>query len=411
MKLSLRTAHGRPTRPALAGLALLGLALPGEAQESWLVRAERIHTAAGDPIDGGVVVIADGKIRAVGPGSGRGDDVIECAAVTPGLIDLSPDINTGLFGVEQSTETPVELNALDGIDPWSTGFARALEGGVTSVLLTAPDLAVIAGLGGVVKTAGDDRAARVVAREAVLRGALGSLPSVGNIPPRGTPPRSFYYRRPNTRMGVEWTLRKAFYDARADVGSQGDPVTASRNAILRRCLAGELPLSVLAWTTQDIRTAVYLKEEFSIPRMFVASAAEAWKEPELLVRSGMGVVLPPWNFSGRTTDRAFHALDTAAKLHALGVPVALSGSLDDRSYGLARQPGFAMRGGLSADAALRAVTIVPARLAGVDGRLGSLEVGKDADLVLWSGPPFEPTSRILAVFVDGKLLVDNRQTN
>ena len=70
-----------------------------------------------------------------------------------------------------------------------------------------------------------------------------------------------------------------------------------------------------------------------------------------------------------------------------------------------------MRGGLSFDAALEAVTIVPARLAGVDDRIGSLEVGKDADLVLWSGPPFEPSSRIVGVLLDGRLVVDPRDKN
>jgi imidazolonepropionase-like amidohydrolase len=241
---------------------------------------------------------------------------------------------------------------------------------------------------------------------------MGSEPSDGNQPPRGTSPRSIYYRRPTTRMGVEWVLRNAFHQARVGAGATSANGPSPDEQVLRGVLAGEIPLSLQAWTTQDIRTAVFLKEEFGIPRLFVDAAAEAWKEPELLVRSGTGVVLPPWDFGGRTGDGAFYALDTAAKLHALGVPVALSGhGRANPAYRLARQPGYAMRGGLPFEAALAAVTIVPARLAGVDDRVGSIEVGKDADLVLWSGTPFEPTSRIVAVFVNGKLLVDHRQSN
>ena len=90
---------------------------------------------------------------------------------------------------------------------------------------------------------------------------------------------------------------------------------------------------------------------------------------------------------------------------------ALSGQgTSDRGERLAYQPGLAMRGGLSFDAALAAVTITPARMAGVDDRIGSLEVGKDADFVLWSGEPFQPTSRILGVVLNGELVVDNRST-
>jgi imidazolonepropionase-like amidohydrolase len=76
---------------------------------------------------------------------------------------------------------------------------------------------------------------------------------------------------------------------------------------------------------------------------------------------------------------------------------------------LARQAGFAMRGGLPFEAALAAVTINPARMVGVDDRVGSLEVGKDADLVLWSGTPFEPSSQILGVLLNGELVVDPRE--
>ena len=75
---------------------------------------------------------------------------------------------------------------------------------------------------------------------------------------------------------------------------------------------------------------------------------------------------------------------------------------------LGRQAGFAMRGGLPFDAALAAVTINPARMMGVDDRVGSIEVGKDADLVLWNGTPFEPTSAIIGVLLDGVLVVDPR---
>jgi len=189
---------------------------------------------------------------------------------------------------------------------------------------------------------------------------------------------------------------------------------AAQQQVLRRVLAGELPLAIQAKATQDVRTAIYLKEEFKIPRLILDYAIEAWREPELLKRSGVAVVLPPFPPGGRyadgfVNDSYFQPLDAAKTLHDLGVPFALSGH-DARTVGarLSDQAGLAQRGGLSFDDALAAVTLVPARLVGVEKRVGSLEVGKDADLVLWSGKPFEPTSRVIGVLLEGELVLDPR---
>ncbi len=403
------------SRAHLALLALAGLSVPAAAGDL-LVTAKTIYTASGEALENAFVSIAAGKIAALGPGrGGGGDEALTVEAVTPGLIDLSVRIDTGEYSVEQSTETAIELDVLDSLDLFSYRWDRELRSGVTTVLVMPLDNDVLGGLGAVLKTGGpEELEARLVKRGAVLRGSLGGQPSRGNFPPRGSPPSTFYARRPTTRMGVEWVFRKAYYDALAAAerpAGADAPADAERHAILQRTLQGELPLAVQAWATQDIRTAVYLKEEFGIRRMFVDAAAEAWREPDLLVRSGMGVVLPPHTFQGRTgTDGSFFALDTAAKLHELGVQVALSGhGSRDVGMRLARQAGLAMRGGLSFEAALAAVTLVPARLVGVDDRVGSLEVGKDADLVLWNGKPFEATSRIVGVILGGELVVDPRE--
>ncbi len=384
--------------------------------DDWIIRAETVYTAAGAPIAGGHVGVVDGKIVSVGSGRGSGGEVLEVAAVTPGLIDLSVRIGTRDYSVEQSTETPIELSVADALDLYSYRWQRELESGVTAVLATPFDNAVLGGFGVVLKTGGPTSLeGRLVKDQAVLRGSMGGQPSQGNFPPRGLPPVTFYARRPTTRMGVEWVFRKTYYDALAVAksGAEVDERAAERNAILQRTLRGDLPVAVQAWATQDVRTAVYLKEEFGIPNMFVDAAAEAWREPDLLVRSGMGVVLPPHAFAGRTgDDGAFFAWNTAALLHEAGVPIALSGhgsaDIGDR---LARQPAWAMRGGLPFEAALAAVTIQPARMVGVDDRIGSIETGKDADLVLWSGEPFALTSKIVGVLLNGLLIVDPRPSD
>jgi imidazolonepropionase-like amidohydrolase len=299
------------------------------------------------------------------------------------------------------------MNVGDSLDLFSYRWERELRSGVTTVLANPDDRAVLGGLGVVLKTGGAPTlAARILKDEAVLRSSMGSEPSSGNRAPRGTRPSSFYFRRPTTRMGVEWVFRKTFYDAIA--ARRDKDLRTEETAILERVLKGELPVACQAWATQDVRTAVYLKEEFNIPNMFVDAAAEAWREPDLLVRSGMGVVLPPFRFSGRPgRDDAFYAYNTAATLHEAGVTIALSGhGSSDPASRLNKQPGYAMRGGLPFEAALAAVTINPARMVGIDDRVGSIEVGKDADLVLWSGTPFEPTSRVIGVLLNGELVHD-----
>lgn len=391
-------------------LAFVALAGPNLAQD-WVIAADTVHTAAGDAISGGVVKVSDGKIKAVSSGRG-GANALRCAAVTPGLIDLSVRIDTGSYSVEQEDETPIGMNVGDSLDLFSYRWERELRNGVTSVLANPDDKAVLGGLGVVLKTGGAPTlSARILKDGAVLRSSMGSEPSSGNRTPRGSQPSSFYFRRPTTRMGVEWVFRKTFYDA---IASRRDKdLRTGETAILERVLKGELPVACQAWATQDVRTAVYLKEEFNIPHMFVDAAAEAWREPDLLVRSGMGVVLPPFRFSGRPgVDDAFYAYNTAATLHEAGVTLALSGhGSSDPASRLNKQPGYAMRGGLPFEAALAAVTINPARMVGIDDRVGSIEVGKDADLVLWSGTPFEPTSRVIGVLLDGVLVHDQISRN
>lgn len=395
----------------LAVAALPAVLTP--AADGWTIRANVVYPVSGAPIENGVVRVDEKKIAAVGKGGGGGE-VLECAAVTPGLIDLSVQIDTGHLSVEQSTETALRFSVGDALDLFSHEWERELMSGVTTALASPAGYDVIGGFGVVLKTGGAPTlAARALRGEAVLCGAVGSQPSSGNNAPRFVEPQSFYYRRPTTRMGVEWVFRDAFYDAIQGEGGD-DPARAAEHQVLRRVLGGELPLVIQAKATQDVRTAIYLKEEFGIPRVILDHAIEAWREPQLLARSGVAVVLPPFTPSGRhpdgfVNDSYFQPLDAAKRLHDLGVPFALSGH-NARTVGarLADQAGLAQRGGLSFEAALAAVTLVPARLVGVEARVGSLEVGKDADLVLWSGKPFEPTSRVIGVLLEGELVLDPR---
>jgi len=385
----------------------------GEAvvdSQSLTVYADVVYTSTGERIENGGVTVSDGRIRAVGAMRAP-KDALHVAAITAGMIDLSGHVTTG-GSVEESREVTPEIRVAGTLDPFSISWARQLRSGVTTVLVSPDDRNVIGGLAVALKTGGEKSIeARTVKADAALRGAFGSEPSRGNHPAYGRP-TDFYSRRPTTRMGVEWEWRKAMYDA---VAASKDPArTFPGSDELMRALKGELVVVAQAWATQDIRTAIFLVEEMAQQveggvRLVLDAGAETWKEPDLLKRSKAAVILPPFAHAGRTTDGAFMAWNVARRLQDLGVTIALSShdALDDGAR-LAMQGAYARRGGLTLDEALAAVTINPARMIGIDDRVGSIEIGKDGDLCLWSGEPFQATSRVVGVVLDGELVVDPR---
>ncbi len=389
------------------------------AQESAsaTIFAERVYLAPGKVVEHGVLHVSGVKLAAIeGREPANGEEGLHVKAVTAGMIDASVRITNGLASVEQATEVQPDRRVADSLDPFDPRWKRVLESGITTALVTPEGWDVIGGLGIVLKTGGADTiAGRTVKADAVLFGAIGFMPS-GNNSPAGGPPDDFYARRPTTRMGVEWEWRKALYDASASTRLPERVFPGSD--VLVRALRGEIPVCIEAWTTQDIRTAVFLDEEMAREklgdlRLIVDCAAEAWKEPQLLVRSGAAVILPPFESRGRTGPErpgAFLAWNVAKQLHDMGVLVALSShGAENVADRLAMQAAYAMRGGMSFDEALAAVTVNPARILGVEDRVGSIATGMDADLVLWNGTPFEATSRIVGVVLDGKLVVDPRR--
>jgi imidazolonepropionase-like amidohydrolase len=394
-------------------VAALAASLSG--QEGITIHAKEVHTSTGQVLENAAIVVANGKIIALTPGVVVPRDALEVHAVTAGMIEAGARIHDGFFSVEQSTEMQPHRDMADSLDPFDVRWKRLASSGVTTAFVAPLERNVVGGLGLTVKTAGKpDVAARTVQGRRFVTGVVGTSPSSSNSPAFSRP-TSFYNRRPTTRMGVEWEWRKGFFDAIAAPRLPEREFPGADH--LRKVLAGELGLYITAWATQDIRTAIFLKEELAREgykdiQLVLEAAAEAHKEPKLLVRSGAAVILPPMPAQGRTTDSAFMPLDLAKQLADLGVPFALSAQ-DARDPGarLAAQAGFAMRGGLTREQALVAVTLTPARILGIDARVGSIEVGKDADLVLWNGAPFEATSGIVGVLVDGALVVDPRPKN
>lgn len=391
------------------------LAAPGDspAEGSWVLHAERVYTGTGEVFKNAIISVEGGKIGSIRPGRSAPEGAIQAEVITAGMVDLSVRVHGGARSVEQAREIQPQLSVASAVDPFDPAWGRLAGSGVTTALVSPLDRNVIGGHAVALRTAGEPSvAARMHALpRPILRGAIGSEPSAGNHPAFGRP-TDFYSRRPTTRMGVEWEWRKAFFDA--VVGGIDPSRDFAGGEELRSALRGERVLMIQAWATQDIRTAVYLKEEmeregFGSLDLVLDAAAEAWREPHFLTRTGTTIVLPPFPAGGRSSDGAFMAWERSVELAGQGVRLCLSShGASPASARLDRQAGFARRAGLTFDQALAAVTSNPAAVLGLEGTIGTVEVGKAADLCLWTGTPFEASSRVAGVLVQGELVRDPR---
>jgi imidazolonepropionase-like amidohydrolase len=403
----------RPQRLATATAALL-LTFAAIAQERTTVfQGARILPGGKPAIEAGVLIVAGGKIQALGgPGTSIPDGavVVDCTGktITPGLIDAAFRAGAAADDTnEQSDEVTPHLRVLDSLDPESAAFARARAAGVTAVHAMPGTRNVIGGLGCVVKTAGTDPAAMVLKEDASLRIVMGAEPSQGNRAIRGGSVDSIYYRRPTTRMGVVWAARKAFYDAKEAMetlpGAQPTAPSAGIE-VLTRVLQGQLTAYTTARSEQDIRTALRLAGEFGY-RTVIDEAQDAYLVADELAAAKVTVLLgaPSANQvagsgAGDGADPRFATVRTLAQK---GVPFVVTTGTNQAALELVREAMFAVRSGLSPAQALDAVTVLPARLLGIDQRTGSLTAGKDADFVVWSHDPFDPAATAESVHIDG----------
>lgn len=398
-------------------LALASLALAQDKATAFL--HARILPGGQPPIENGVLVIAGGKIVAVGPADvaiPSGATVVDCKGktITPGLVDASfragnsPDLN------ENGEEVTPHLRVLDSLDPDDKSFARARAGGVTTVHVMPGTRSVIGGLGCVVKTFAANPQAMVVKEDASLRIVMGSEPSMGNRAIRGGQVDSIYYRRPTTRMGVVWEVRRAFYDAKEAMQQTAGVPAAPPNPgieVLTRVLKGQLTAVTTARSEQDLRTALRLANEFGY-RTILEEAQDAHMVLDELAAAKTTVLLgaPSATVVSGTAggDGADPRSVTVRLLADRGIPFVITTGSNLAALDLVREAMFAARNGLSPTRALDAVTIEPAKLLGIDQRTGSLAPGKDADFVVWSTDPLDPAASAESVHIDGISVLASR---
>jgi len=406
--------------------------LPAGAEEVLAIQAGQIWPGKGEPIFNGVLLIREGKIAALGPDVAipPGARVLDARTkvIIPGLVDAYTTLNQP--GDAPESITP-ELKALEGFDFWAE-FPLLLAGGVTTVYLSPGERRLLSGQGAVVKLAGGDREARVLRESAGLRVTLGEAPKNPPdlfdppVPPSAEHPIAPARRQfPTSRLSEFSELRRIFRiasgSAPGPIGPEalspwGSPerrqlVTAQRVEALQRVLRGEIPLRVRADTASDIRGALRLAAQFHLP-LVIEGGVEAYRVAGELARAGVpvvvdGIVRPGvWQPGDYTRDlrRGKIDLSNAAQLAAAGVPVAIHAPDDRDIPHLLLIAGAAISYGLSSEAALRAITLTAAEILGVADRVGSLEVGKDADLVILSGDPFDLRTRVEKTLVNGRMV-------
>lgn len=397
------------TKLAAAAAFASGLAGAAMAQDI-AVRGGQVYTMAGEAIVNGVVVIEDGKITAVGPAASTpipdGLQLLEAEVVTPGLVDARTVV--GLAGylnqphdqdqLDESKPLQPQLRAIDGYNPderlveWLRGF------GITTIHTGHGPGALVSGQTMIAKTVGGTADEAAIVPGAMLAANLGpwALEDGG--------------KSPGTRSKQIAMLRSALLSAQS-AGEEGDqsakkPPSLDKQ-VLRSVLSGEMPLMVTAQRSQDIMSALRLKKEFGID-LVIDGGAESYLLTDELREAGVRVILHP-TMARQYGDLQNASFTTASKLREAGIPFALQSGFESyvpKTRVVLWEAAIAAANGLAWEDALASVTIDAAKLIGVGDRVGSLEVGKDGDIALFDGDPFEYTSHVTGVVIDGVVVSD-----
>lgn len=393
---------------ALKRILVLLAALAPMASAQIAIQGETVYTMAGAPLKNAVVLVRDGKIERVTTGAApAGYKVMKAKVVTPGLIDAHAVL--GLSGylnqpqdqdqIENSAPMQPELRAIDAFDPkerlieWVRGF------GVTTIHTGHGQGILISGQTMIIKT-NAETADQAMVPAAMIAATLGNDARAGQG------------KSPGTRAKMIAMLRAELIKAQEAVKKAADKDKKDTARDLRleafvKLINREMPLLITVHKDNDILTALRLAKEFNL-KVVLDGVADA---PEVLAQikaSGYPVILHP-TMQRSSGDAENLSMETASKLAAAGVPFALQSGFEGyvpKTRVVLWEAAIAAANGLAVDKALGSITIDAARLLGVEKRVGSLEAGKDADVAMYDGDPFEYTTHCVGVLIDGKVVSD-----
>ena len=397
-------------RIVISFAAAIAITAPVGAQTIAIVGG-KVYPVSGPPIESGTVLIVNGKIVAVGsnvpiPAGAQRIDATG-KIVTPGFVNSSTQL--GVQEVSQVTDTrdmsargkdniAAAFTVWDGLNPSSVMMAPARKEGITSFIVM-PTGGLVAGQAALLDVVPG------TTTDMIIRAPVAMIAEVGNPQQAGV----------NSRGELIVKLRELLDDTRffqthrdAFDRAQTRPFAASRLDLqaMIPVIEGRLPLVIAVDRASDIDAAMRIAREFNV-RLMIDGGAEAWMMADKLAAAHIPVLTGAMN----NIPAGFAALgqrqENAALLRKAGVAVALIGNAgggDEEAFNvrnLKQEAGNAVAYGMTWDDALRAVTLAPAEIFGVADRVGSLQPGREGNVVVWSGDPFEFTTRVEHVFVRG----------
>jgi imidazolonepropionase-like amidohydrolase len=420
------------------------VASSAEAPRTYAIRGARVVTAAGTPISSGTVVLRDGLIEAVGETVRVPEDarVIEGAGLTvyPGLIDMA---NTAVANIPQ-LEQPRDLKTTEEQERWKRGtilrpqleaveyvkvdspeLRKLAAAGVTSVL-AVPGGTAVKGRSALLNVAVPEEDPQIGAvadprRELIVLTSPVAL-HIGFAPARGQGPIGGTY--PTALMGMIAFVRQAFLDGQhqqlaaehySRVKGVGEerPVIDPALEALQPALSGRMPVAFEADRAREVLRALDMAQQFKLDPVIVGGLEADTVAPDLKARNARVIyslnypvrpktLAPDADEPLRVVRERAHAAQAPAALNKAGVAFAFGSNGLKEPKDFVKNASKAVREGLPADAAIRALTLEAARIAGVAERLGSIEKGKIANLVITDGDLFDEKTKIKHVFIDGR---------
>jgi imidazolonepropionase-like amidohydrolase len=391
-------------------LVFLTLAVPAVAQTIAITNA-RVYPVTGPPITNGTVVIRDGLIVAVGDHVSvpAGAQTVDATGkiVTPGLINSITEMGVSEIGQVRDTNDAAArgtnniaaaFKVWDGLNPASMSFASTRNEGVTTVIVT-PRGGLISG-----QAAAIDLGTGHVA-DVLRRSSVAMIAQISSAAAAGT----------TARGELIGKLRVLLDDVKFYMTHSGDFDRSETRALsapapdlqaLIPVVQGKMPLVIDADSMAEIDAALSLARDYKL-QIMISGGAEAWLSADRLAAAHVPVLTGAMNNIPGSFATLNQRQENAALLRRAGVTVVLVGNDDnDESRFNARnikyEAGNAVAYGMSYDDALRAVTLAPAEAFGLSDHLGSLQPGRDANLVIWSGDPFEFSTQVEHVFIRGR---------
>ena len=381
----------------------------------------RILTMAGREIPEGILQIRNGKIAQVGargevklqPEEGEQVVIAKNALIMPGIIEAH--CHMGIMEEKKSTEgddcnetvdplTP-SLRAIDGINPMDAAFDDAVRAGITAAMIGPGSSNVVGGQFAMVKTKGRRIDDLILKSPAAMKVAFGENPKVNY---------SGQNKSPVTRMAIAAMLRREFWESREYLRQKQEAAEKGEYFapdFEKECylpvLRGDIPLKAHVHRVDDIFTAIRIAKEFGI-KMTMDHCSEGHLVAEELAKEGFPAIVGPDLTSRNKIEVQNMSFKTAGVLNRAGVMVAIT--TDHPVSQIQTLPlcaGLAVKAGLPMEEGFRAITIYPAKICGVADRIGSLEVGKDADIAIFDGNPMEIFTRTLYTIINGEIVYCN----